>query len=271
MPYCQAGPVWFVQVRMLRTLQAQRELLDIPPGSERFRTYLGKMLQGTQDVVLPLVQANPMAKEGLKAHLDGWLELDADGRAQAIAEGAAAELGLPLSCDGAVVLIDDEGGWTSASRVDHDLRFASKYNIRKGFAVANLHSSDPVDGALLRHRVRAAVARYAWQKMRGLPDTLEAMLEQEGAVLRFAGWHVSTTQEQQDHVAKLTQKLAKRWAQDRRGSEPLAHHIAILYGDAAAAKLGYEKLGVVPNAAWDWAVQAQESKPALATQLLAED
>ena len=70
-------------------LQLQRDLYDIPPGRERFDTYIATMRDEDGDMKLPLPAMNPMAKDHVPALLDAYLALGADEVAQAIIKNMA--------------------------------------------------------------------------------------------------------------------------------------------------------------------------------------
>ncbi len=59
--------------RILRDLYVQ------PRDIARFRRYIASLTGGSQDVVLPIGVANPMAKEHAVVKIDELLAIDADG------------------------------------------------------------------------------------------------------------------------------------------------------------------------------------------------
>src|SRR4051812_43872023 len=79
-------------------LPALRELYAQPRTMDRFRAYLDALTGGTDDVVLPIGHANPMAKEQALAALDRLIALGADAIGAAAAEEAQQRLSrLPLT------------------------------------------------------------------------------------------------------------------------------------------------------------------------------
>src|SRR4051794_39219155 len=116
-------------VPLLRVL---REVYAIPPREivngkpRRFQQYLRTIFSPGGDGAerLPLLAANPMAKDHVTALLDQLLALDADGiGAQAAAEAAARRTDDPGDYNVALVVADDlKGGWTN--------RYANEFNFR---------------------------------------------------------------------------------------------------------------------------------------------
>ncbi len=56
-----------LSIALMPLLEVQRQLYDIPLGSERFRAYLQTLTGGTGEMVLPLALMNPMESRTLPA------------------------------------------------------------------------------------------------------------------------------------------------------------------------------------------------------------
>lgn len=228
----------------LRSLQATRGLGGrdpAEPGSAKTRTGL----VGSPPGHFPAA-ARPDVKEAVAA----WLDLDAERVAEAVALGAGAEVGWPWSIDLSLVVLAPDGDRTDKARTDLQYRFEDAGGLRRGFATVPLWADEPADLDLLRRRTRAAIFRIGHQRLHGLPASLPQMLVQEGRTLHFAGHTPSTTSDEQDAARTVIADLTRRG-----GAAPSEAVVALLYGDAAAARLGHPPLGVAPGAAWDVAVQ----------------
>src|SRR5437899_9620059 len=114
-----------MNITYVPVLSILRDLYLQPRGMRRFRQYIATLTGGTQDVVLPIGVANPMAKEHAVAKIDELLALGAETIGAAAAASANERLErIPLAFSSAsaagtaaegeikasVVLADDVGG-----------------------------------------------------------------------------------------------------------------------------------------------------------------
>ncbi len=107
-----------MRITYLLVLRTLRELYIQPRNMERFRRYLAALTGGTADIVLPIVVANPMAKEHAVTRIDELLALGAEEIGATAASDAATRLlgSVPLEVEvkASLVLVDDVGGgWTN--------------------------------------------------------------------------------------------------------------------------------------------------------------
>lgn len=224
-------------------LRAQRDLYDLPRGPERFAAYLRLMTDArTGDLVLPLGHLNPMAREHVPALLDAYLALDAEAvGARAVAEVAATLKPLLRPLRVALVLADDaHGGWTNRYTTDLQHRFENHAVLKRGWVVGLVWSSEPPTTAAVRTAVRESCYRAVWQQQAGRPRTLAQLLRQEGYALARSGTGPALPPDALRHTEQVLAPL-----RDATAAPTL---LAALYGDAAAAALGYPPLGLAPNA-----------------------
>jgi len=238
--------------RVEPTLRLQRDLLDIPRGMGRFKEYIERMTQGSGDVVVPIGDMNPMAKEHVAPKLDAWLASGIEQHAEAWTREAIAELGWDPQLIVSFVVPDDvHGGWTDRDRVDFRFRFEDKGRVARRFATVMLWASEEAGSGrfeVARRRLRASLYRTAYQRRHGLPTDLPAMMRQEGLTLKFSAWPW--------HSDAAGQTTARRLA---AAAPPtgldFGHTFTLLFGDEAGARLGYAPVGCPKYAAWDVAVQ----------------
>jgi hypothetical protein len=191
-------------------LEIQRDIYRIPPGMERFRTYLSTMVDGDiDDLRLPLTMMNPMAKDHAAAHLDQLLALDAEGvAARAIADTEQNLKSLPGQYTVGLVLADDLI-WTS----------------------------EPPNADGVREAVSTAIYRLAYVLSHGPARTLRDRMAQEGYALESANCpgplldHEDLTYSR--HVIAAYLDTA-----DMRTT------IQCLFGDSAGRTLGFPPLGL---------------------------
>src|SRR6476661_7555477 len=131
-------------LELLPLLAVQRELLNTPPGPERFQRYLAAMLDNDGEVALPLAAFNPMSKPHVTALLDTLLAMDAEEEVQSALSEAARRLGpdTPQVRVGLVVVDDALGGWTNRYLTDADHRFGDTGNMNRGFAIGYVWTGD---------------------------------------------------------------------------------------------------------------------------------
>jgi hypothetical protein len=239
-----------MKVIYLPVLGTLRELYTQPRDMRRFHEYIGKLTGGPGDVVLPIGVANPMAKEHAVARIDELLALDAEAIGAAAATAAAQRLArVPSDVEikAAVVLADDiGGGWTNRFTTEASVRFPSRGALKRPFATALVWTSEPSTVESIRREVLSAIYRVAHQQRHGLPATLAAMLTQEGLAGVFA--------RAQPNLAGAELAAARRIIAQVGPSPTYPTAFACLYGDAAAAQLGYQPLGLPARAGFDVAL-----------------
>jgi hypothetical protein len=236
-----------MRVSYLPVLGTLRELYQQPRTMQRFRAYLDKLTGGTDDIVLPIGVANPMAKEQALGKLDELLALDAEHIGAQAAEEAARRLAsVPgeVEIKAALVLVDDVGGgWTNRYTTEAMVRFPGRGALKRPFANGLVWTSESPSAEELRQEVLAAIYRVAYQQRRGLPATLPAMLDQEGLAGVFAGARPSL----RDHALRAAREIIHPHLEPQaKATYPTA--FACLYGDEAATELGYQPLGLPARA-----------------------
>src|SRR5258708_7873708 len=180
-----------MKISYLPVLPTLRDLYSQPRTMRRFRAYIETLTGGTDDVVVPIGQANPMAKEHALEAIDRLLALGADAigaRAADEAQRRLAEVPLEVEIKATIVLTDDVGGgWTNRYTTEAMVRFPTRSVRKRPFASALVWTSETPDAAQIRAEVLAAIYRVAYQLRRGVVSTLDQMIDQEGLAGVFAG------------------------------------------------------------------------------------
>ena len=223
-------------------LKIQRELYALPRGMERFREYIKTMTDAeTGDLALPLVAMNPMGKEHVPALIDDYLALGAEE----IAEDAVKQAGAKapaLHYQVALVVSDDlKGGWTNrwASEFSHRIEYAAV--TKRGWLVGILWTSEPASAQNVRDAVLTSIYRAEYLQTHAAPQTLGEMLDQEGYAMARAGCLTPALDD--DDLAYTRSVIAPHL-----GAHDRATVIACLFGDRAAAALGYPPQGLSDRA-----------------------
>jgi hypothetical protein len=244
-------------------LQIQRELQDMPRTSERFRQYLRTVLTDdrTDVKLVPLLAANPMARDHVTKLLDVLLAMDADGIAARTSADASKRLGdAPGDFLVGVVVVDDlMGGWTNRYDYEFTQRFGprsrsdrshlrlsermqERLRTRPVWLAVPLWSSEPAPTPeMVRQGVLMAACRVAYLQRHGAATTLREMLIQEGEVMTFAGCTKPALDE--EDIAYTREVLVPYLEEtDWRVC------MECLFGDAPGKTLGFTPRGLSPRA-----------------------
>ena len=232
-----------MKLSFLPLLHIQRDLYAMPRGMERFREYIKTMTDpDTGDLALPLVAMNPMGKEHVPALIDQYIALGAEEIAiEALDRWRATALavaGEPREYKVALVVSDDlRGGWTNRWASEFGHRIEGHAITRRGFITAILWTSEPASARAVREAVLTSIYREQYLQSHPPPTTLREMLDQEGYAMARAGC-TTPVLDADDLEYTRTVITPHLDAHDR------ATVIACLFGDPAAAALGYPPQGL---------------------------
>src|SRR5712692_9045413 len=239
-----------MRVIYLPVLQILRELYVQPRDMQRFRRYIALLTGGSDDVVLPIGVANPMAKDHAVVKIDELLAIGADevgARAAAEADARLRRVAADVVIKASVVLVDDvAGGWTNRFTSEASVRFPGRGALKRPFATALAWTSESPTAEDIRREMLAAIFRVAYLQRRGLPRSLAAMLDQEGLAGVFAAARPTLGPAQLNAARTIIIALG--------ADPPYPSVFAAMYGDAAAEQLGYPPLGLPARAGFEVAL-----------------
>lgn len=237
-----------MNITYVPVLAILRDLYSQPRDLNRFRTYLDTMLQGTDDVVVPITVANPMAKEHALAKATELLALGAEEVGAAAAEEAASRLAdIPGQFKATLVLADDAaGGWTNRYLLEATSRFDARVDRKRNFVCALLWTSESATHQSIREGLLGDVYRAAYRYHIGPAQTLRAMLAQEGHAAVFAGAQLTLPPDALDRARAVIAPFLD--------TTNYAQQFAAFYGDAAAVSVGYPPLGLPTRAGFELAL-----------------
>ena len=145
---------------------------------------------------------------------------------------------------GLVVADDLGGGWTNRYAGEHGARFPDSAEPKRlaDWIVVPLWTADtPPTADRLRLEVRAALHRHAYIRRHGVARTLREKLTQEGEVLARAGFAGPTLDaEELEYTRGVIAPLLD--------ATDVATGVEVLFGDAAAAMLGFDARSLAVNA-----------------------
>jgi hypothetical protein len=233
-------------------LQIQRKLQGMPRNYARFQQYLRtfKNTYGEDGMLVPLIAANPMAKDHVTALLDAFLALDADKIAAHALEEASPRLAyIPGDAKVALVVADDlMGGWTNRYDYEYQHRFLyaggpppslgkwSKW-LKHFWLTGYLWSSEPATGRAVREAILTPLYRAEYIYRHGHARNVREMLVQEGEVMTLAGCAGPVLDA--DDIAYTREVLIPYLdASDKRTV------IECMFGDVAGRTLGFTPRGL---------------------------
>ena len=224
-------------------LRVQRELYAMPRGMERFREYIKTMVDAeTGDLALPLVAMNPMGKDHVPALIDEYLALGAEEIAEEATAKAVALQTSDRAYRVALVVSDDlKGGWTNRWASEYSHRIEGAAITKRGWLVGILWTSEPASAQNVRDAVLTSIHRAEYLQTHAAPATLGDMLDQEGYAMARA--RCTTPQLDDDDLAYTRSVITPHL-----GATDRATVIACMFGDRAAAALGYPPQGLSDRA-----------------------
>ncbi len=240
-----------MQFEYVPLLQVQRDLCDLPRGSDRFEQYIATLRGSTtDDMELPLSAFNPMGKDHVPAILDEYLSLKSDDIArQCVVDAAERCVEVERQFRVALVLADDaQGGWTNRYAAEFDHRFGGQANHRRGWVTGLLWTSDMPAVQLVQDAASQAVARAAYVTRHGYAVTLRQMLLQLRVTLANSAVRYSLDEEELEYTAEV---IRMELDSDVRGVQ-----FACLFGDEAAKELGHQPLGLSTRAGFALAMSS---------------
>lgn len=241
-------------IRHMELLPIQRELHNLPRGMERFRAYLRALTGDAGDVdLVPLGVMNPMGREHVVERLDDLLEIGAEQIAAVAVEEAASRLGdLPGVFRHGLVIADDvRGGWT-----DRHLSEAAAFlgdlspGLKRHWISTILWAGEKADPEVVRRETLRSCCRAAHFLRNGKPESLRALMGQEGAAARFAGIRPTLDADDIEYTLQVLEPLME--------ARDYPTCFAAMYGDDTALKVGYPALGLSPRAGFEAALALTE-------------
>jgi hypothetical protein len=242
-----------MQAKLEPIINDLRAIYNLEGAMVRYWSYVDLMTKRRHEQ-LPLGDFSPMGKRQAD-FLDKLIALGAEDIASEVCLGVCEELSSDAIFRVMLVIVDEpKNGWTQRFLTDADWRFSkprelSKKSQPKDFdrwVTVQLWTTDIDLEPLLptpshvRQKTRAAIFRAYWQQRQGYPSTLSEMIRQEGSVMKFSGETLSVDQNALYSIKQVVTPLLD--------SIDFPTNFAAFYGDEAAISVGYEPLGLPPQA-----------------------
>ena len=229
-------------------LRDLRAIYDLEKPMDRYWQYVNLMTKERHEV-LPLGDFSPMGQRQ-QEYMDMLIDLDGEQLfAAEVAAGTFAQLDFNKPTRVITVVVDEpRNGWTHRHLTDFDYRFGGRHRYfpsekhaqQAAFTWTPVYlwttdnKMEPLTptAATLRYELKLALFRTSLQEKSGPLPSIQAMVEQEQRAFLFA-------RGQELHLPESTRNAIATVAD--RHDQPAA--FAALYGDEAAAAVGYDGVG----------------------------
>jgi hypothetical protein len=250
-----------------------RAIYDLTKVMDRFWAYV-RLQTEARGEFLPLGAFSPMGKRQAD-FLDALIAMDAEGHAARVCQEACTELESNAVFRVMLVVVDEpRNGWTQRFLTDADWRFSSKTDQLPKMAAPNGFDrwvsvqlwTTEFGGEnriptleYVRQETRAALCRAVHQREFGIPETLEAMMVQEGAVMNFSGKAIELSADDLEFTHSILEP--------RLQSRDYPTNFAAMYGDEPARSVGYAPLGLSSRAGFALALEQTKKKASMTPAL----
>jgi hypothetical protein len=215
------------------------------PASPRFKRYLELIPR-----CYALVAYNPMAGPHALETTEQLLAIDAEAVALEAAREAASLCSYPAPITLAVVLAAP-GVWTHRLTTEIEHR-TSRRPPRGHGLVLHWSKETPTAGQIRREAIAEAVRVMAVALREG-GESVASLLHREGLAYALAGSpYGPVTPDDEQAVGDAVEVLGS--------SDKIADMAAVLYGDPAAAALGWAPAGVAEYGGYRWAIARAEQR-----------
>ncbi len=234
-----------MKFELLPVLDKMVELYEQPATFERFKQYL-KLLSGdtNNDLDLPIGAYNPMGKDhvlhkiqDMRALNAEQLAIDAIDMVNNITEGSNSDGVFKVI----LCLSDDlKGGWTNRYTSDYDSKFKLNALVTRKFCTPIFWTGEEIYNGTITARTVEYCFRTACWLQHPKPATLEEHVLQESRVVAMMKKILSSVEE----PSKLLSPDVASFYEANKTSTNYLTIFNFLYGDEAAASLGYQPLGI---------------------------
>ncbi|MBX2815165.1 MAG: hypothetical protein KTR24_04180 [Saprospiraceae bacterium] len=228
---------------LLPVLEKMYAFYEKPRSAERFSKYLA-LLQGSskEELQLPIMGFNPMAKDHVLRQLEALLHMDAEGIAASTVDACNASRqhhGSQREITVVLNLADDVGGaWTNRFSTDYDSCFKLNPYLRRNFCTPFLWVSENYTPNTIRTTINESLHRSIYQSENDQPVTLMEHVVQEC----FVATNVHTTNGTTLTVRDFTQYAD--FLKTHSASADFSIIFSFLYGDQACRNLGMKTHGL---------------------------
>jgi hypothetical protein len=236
-------------IQVIPTLAVMAEIYRLPrergAASPRFKRYVELVPHH-----YGLAAYNPMAGPHALETTEQLLAVDAEAVALEAASEAASLCSYPDAITLAVVLCAP-GLWTD--RLAAEIEHRTSRRPPSGHGLVLQWTRETPTAEHVRREAIAEAVRVMAVAMRGRGESVVSLLHREGLAYALGGNPYGPVTPEDEHaVGDALQVLG--------ASEELGDMTAVLYGDAAAAALGWTTAGVAEHGGYRWAIDQAEER-----------
>ena len=191
-----------------------------------------------------LAAYNPMAGPHALETTEQLLAVDAEASALEAAEEVADLCDYPDPMTLTVVLCAP-GGWTD--RLATEIQHRTTGRPPSGYGLVLHWARETPTAELIRREAMAEAVRVMAVAMRERRESVATLLHREGLAYALGGNPYGAVTAQDQHAVPDALEVLG-------ASEELSDMTAVLYGDAAAAALGWTTAGIGEHAGYRWAI-----------------
>jgi hypothetical protein len=231
------------QIQIIPTLATMAEIYRLPreggAASPRFKRYV-ELIPSNYG----LIAYNPMAGPHALEATEHLLAVDAEAVALVAAREVADQCGYPDPITLAVVLCAP-GQWTD--RLVTEIEHRTSHRSSSGNGLVQHWTRETPTTEQIRREAIAEAVRVMALALRGPRESVRCLLHREGLAYALGGNPYGPATAGDRHaVGEAVEVLG--------ASEELGDKAGILYGDAAAAALGWAQPGVAEHGGYRWAI-----------------
>ena len=236
-------------IQLVPTLATMAEIYRLPreggAASPRFKRYLELVPHS-----YGLVAFNPMAGPHALETTEQLLAVNAEAVALEAASEAASLCRYPDPITLAVVLCAP-GGWTD--RLTTEIEHRTLRRASSGHGLVLHWTRETPTAEQIRREAIAEAVRVIVVALRAGGESVASVLHREGLAYALAGNPYGPVTAEDEHaVGDAVEVLGS--------SEKMADMTAVLYGDRAAAALGWAPAGVAEHGGYRWAIDRAERR-----------
>lgn len=234
-------------IELVPTLATMAEIYRLPrdggAASPRFKRYV-EMIPHTY----ALAAYNPMAGPHALETIEQLLAVDAESVAREAASDAATLCHYPETITLSVILCAP-GAWTS--RLATEIEHRTTKRPPAGSGLVMLWTRETPTHEQIRREAIAEAVRVMTVAMRGHRESVANVLQREGLAYALGGNPYGPMTSEDEHAVRDAVEILG-------SSDAIGDMTAVLYGDDAAAALGWAPAGIREHGGYRWAINQAE-------------
>jgi hypothetical protein len=236
-------------IELVPTLATMAEVYRLPreggPASPRFKRYLELIPSA-----YALAAYNPMAGPHALETIEQLIAVDAEAVAVEAASDVASLCKYPETIT-LVVVMCAPGAWTG--RLATEIEHRTTKRPPAGHGMVMLWTREAPTREQIRREAMAEAVRVMTVAMRGRRESVASVLDREGLAYALSGNPYGPMTSEDEHAVRDAVEVLGT-------SDAISDMTAVLYGDEAAATLGWAPAGIREHGGYRWAINQAKQK-----------